>query len=442
MMKKILFLLLTLFPLLVIGCAKMDTVEPFAAQDLSPLLESGKFVQKADNFLVILDASTSMTQAPDSIYYYEREGTKFDQAKRVVDYLNQTIPALTLQGGLRVFGPGAFSLRYAEKPLYGMTPYSREGFGEALATVTGPGGGTPLAEAIAAAGRDLAGVSNQTALIIVSDAEDVGEGPVIAAQELKEKFKEELCIYPILIGKAVDWEPPGEKEKAAVMKRLAKAGQCGFNTDYETVKSPFGMVKFVTKVFFEKSGGAGRDKGVAAGVKGPASAAARGGERELGGGVDAVETERSQDHDGDGITDALDKCPATPFGLRVDDDGCPVPIQEEVSIKLQVEFDFDKDAIRPIYRETLKDFAGFLNAHPELSLLLEGHTDNFGAEKYNLTLSDDRAESVKNYLVEHFKVESGRIKTIGYGYSRPLSTNDTPAGRQRNRRVQAVISGQ
>lgn len=435
MMTKIIPLLLALFSLALGSCATIERTEPFAAEDLAPLLDSGKYLPKAANFLVIFDASTSMTEAPDSIYYYQQQ-TKFEQARMVADYLNQTIPALALQGGLRVIGPGPFSLR-AEKPLYGMTSYAREGFGAALATITSPGGGTPLAEVIAAAGDDLAGLGGHTALIIISDAEDLGEETVAAAQELAGKFPDNLCIYPILIGKAVDWQPPGEKERAALMQRLAKAGSCGFATDYETVKSPFGMAKFVTAVFFTKGGKAIRDQATdpaaAAPVPRPLS------EPDPKAGPPAARAAAMADLDGDGINDAEDRCPGTPFGLLVDDDGCALSIKEEVSIQLQLEFDFDKHEIRPLYRDKLRDF---LNTRPELVVTLEGHTDNFGDERYNLTLSDDRAASVKQYLVEQFKVKPARIKTKGYGYSRPLSANDSPEGRQRNRRVQALISGQ
>ena len=68
---------------------------------------------------------------------------------------------------------------------------------------------------------------------------------------------------------------------------------------------------------------------------------------------------------------------------------------------------------------------------------LEGHTDNVGGMAYNQDLSQRRADAVKNYLVEKFGIDSNRIKTVGYGETKPIASNDTEAGRYQNRRVQA-----
>jgi OOP family OmpA-OmpF porin len=70
---------------------------------------------------------------------------------------------------------------------------------------------------------------------------------------------------------------------------------------------------------------------------------------------------------------------------------------------------------------------------------LEGHTDSVGTEDYNMSLSRQRAESVKMYLVEKFNINASRISTVGYGKSQPVATNDTEAGKQKNRRVVANI---
>ena len=80
-----------------------------------------------------------------------------------------------------------------------------------------------------------------------------------------------------------------------------------------------------------------------------------------------------------------------------------------------------------------------MKKYSKANVLLEGHTDSMGNEDYNMNLSKRRAESVKNYLVENFNVDASRISIIGYGESNPISTNDTPAGRQNNRRVVANI---
>ena len=80
-----------------------------------------------------------------------------------------------------------------------------------------------------------------------------------------------------------------------------------------------------------------------------------------------------------------------------------------------------------------------MRRYPRANVELEGHTDNMGSDAYNMNLSRRRVESVKKYLVDKFNISASRISTVGYGESKPVSSNDTAAGRQRNRRVVANI---
>jgi OOP family OmpA-OmpF porin len=116
-------------------------------------------------------------------------------------------------------------------------------------------------------------------------------------------------------------------------------------------------------------------------------------------------------------------------------------VQEKpVSFNLYVKFDFDKDTIRPEEKDNIDEVGSFLAMHPEITLTLEGHTCNMGPEKYNLGLSMRRAESVKRYMVDKFNIDPARLTAVGYGYSRPLESNATKAGREANRRVMATIT--
>lgn len=87
---------------------------------------------------------------------------------------------------------------------------------------------------------------------------------------------------------------------------------------------------------------------------------------------------------------------------------------------------------------TLKEIGDMLTAHPDLKLMIEGHTDNVGAAATNQTLSEQRALAVKQYLVANYGIDASRLDTRGYGSSKPVSPNDTPEGRQNNRRVELV----
>jgi OOP family OmpA-OmpF porin len=145
------------------------------------------------------------------------------------------------------------------------------------------------------------------------------------------------------------------------------------------------------------------------------------------------------DSDKDGVPDYLDKCPGTPAGATVDKDGC---VHEKISIALNVEFDTNKYDIKKRYHNEIKKVSDFMKAHPQTNVVIEGHTDNvnrFGKKDKNIILSQDRANSVRQYLIDNFNIEASRITATGYGETRPIASNDTEEGRQKNRRVQAVI---
>ena len=103
-------------------------------------------------------------------------------------------------------------------------------------------------------------------------------------------------------------------------------------------------------------------------------------------------------------------------------------------------FDTAQATLKPGAREKLARVSGILVSHPDLKLEVEGHTDSVGTDEYNQGLSDRRAESVRAYLVAQ-RIAPQSITTKGFGEQQPVATNDTAAGRQRNRRVELVVSG-
>ena len=102
-------------------------------------------------------------------------------------------------------------------------------------------------------------------------------------------------------------------------------------------------------------------------------------------------------------------------------------------------FDFDKFNIKKKYRSTLDQLGHFLVDHPQTYTVLSGFTDNRGTEAYNIRLSERRAESVRKYLRNKFKISPKRILLYWYGYADPIASNNTEKGRQLNRRVTITI---
>ena len=104
-------------------------------------------------------------------------------------------------------------------------------------------------------------------------------------------------------------------------------------------------------------------------------------------------------------------------------------------------FDTGKYTLKPGAREKLSKVAGILLAYPGLNIEVDGHTDNVGGDEYNQNLSEQRAGSVRDYLVAQ-GVATNSITAKGFGKTQPVGTNDTAAGRQINRRVELVVSGE
>jgi outer membrane protein OmpA-like peptidoglycan-associated protein len=104
-------------------------------------------------------------------------------------------------------------------------------------------------------------------------------------------------------------------------------------------------------------------------------------------------------------------------------------------------FDTAKFSLRPEAREKLAKVAGIVSGHPGLRLDVEGHTDNVGGDDYNQQLSEQRGSAVRDYLTQQ-GMQQGSVSTKGFGKTQPIATNDTAAGRQQNRRVELVISGE
>jgi len=101
-------------------------------------------------------------------------------------------------------------------------------------------------------------------------------------------------------------------------------------------------------------------------------------------------------------------------------------------------FDVDKAALKTEAKTNLDKLAVILKKYPDTNILIEGHTDVTGTEEHNLALSKERAQSVSNYIAQ-IGVDPARFTTMGYGAAQPVATNDTPEGRQQNRRVELAV---
>jgi outer membrane protein OmpA-like peptidoglycan-associated protein len=148
------------------------------------------------------------------------------------------------------------------------------------------------------------------------------------------------------------------------------------------------------------------------------------------------------DNDNDTIADKDDKCPNVPGNPP---DGCPktytrvVVTEKKIELKQAVFFDTNKATIKPVSFPLLDDVASALRDNPKIKVEVQGHTDSQGNDAFNKKLSQQRAESVRNYLIKK-GITSDRMDPKGYGEDQPLEDNRTADGRAKNRRVEFVIT--
>lgn len=143
-----------------------------------------------------------------------------------------------------------------------------------------------------------------------------------------------------------------------------------------------------------------------------------------------------RDSDGDGVIDSADACPGTPAGVRVDARGCE--LQERISLE-GVTFATNSAVLDPTSVQTLDDVVTTLRRYPELKVEVQGHTDSSGNRDYNISLSQQRADAVRMYLINK-GINSSRLSARGYGPDQPVASNETATGRAQNRRVELAIS--
>lgn len=384
-MKKNLFTVTVVLSLAIAlaSCATKQT--PQAAASFQPVqLNPDAYVKKVDSFVVVMDASQSMTED-----YKGR--SKFDQAKELVTHMNRTIPPLDYRAGVVAFGSGSCLDGRDAKVLYGMTSYRRADLQAGLDSQKCAGGITPMSEGIAAShGALQTSALGRTALIVVSDFKEIYEGGAIEkAKKLKEALGDKLCIYPVVVGQDRGKKFAGE---------LAKLSGCGFAVNADDISSPNGMADYVTKVF------------LAPAPPKPAPVAA---------------TPMVKDSDGDGVPDDRDKCPNTPRGVKVRADGC-------WELK-GVFFDVDKAVIKN--PRVLDEAAAIMKANPKITGEVHGHTDSTGSEAHNQRLSERRADAVRDYFIKQ-GISGERIRAKGFGETMPVASNDTAEGRAMNRRVE------
>jgi len=397
-MQKILKTFASIAALILSGCASqpISTFEVFKAEDLNKLLTSGQYIQKVDNFFIINDSSSSMNDDYLGVGYpAQPTPTKFLIEKEILNRINQTIPNLKLTTSIRSFGFGTCLSGGFTELNQAPTSYSKSIFGSGIDALPCASGGSPIATGIDGTSDDLATYPGNTAVLILSDGYGLDSDGINELQSLKQKYGDKLCVYSVWVGNEE------ERSGITVLNQLANLSNCGYGTTADNISGPGHMADFVKSIFFKS-------------------------------GTPAVTADCSAlDTDKDGVNDCDDKCPTTIPGAKVSVMGCWI---------VDVKFDNDKAVIKPEYFPNLDNAATRIKEYPDLLIEVQGHTSKTGSFNHNMDLSERRALAVKNYLTNG--THSPNITSRGYGWTRPIDTNDTEEGRANNRRVQLEVNGQ
>jgi outer membrane protein OmpA-like peptidoglycan-associated protein len=433
-------------------------------------IDTGKYVRKVDQFVIIADGSLSMADRSHG-------QRKLGISENLMASLNQTIPSLQYEAGLRTFGRGLCKSKGKTVSIIEFGDYIGSTFGDGIARFQCANGSSPLDLALDATSADMGDHGVPSAVVIVSDGLHMGKKEVAAAEALKSTFGDNLTIYVIQIG--------DKKKGRALLDEVAAAGG-GYVKQASELTSSAAMTSFVIDAFLwpdddgdgvpnhlDKCPGTpknvkvdavgcpldsdgdgvpdyldkcpGTPKGVAVDAAGcPTDSDGDGVPDYLdkcpgtprGAKVDAKGC--PVDSDGDGVPDYLDKCPGTPRGVPVDKTGCPIKgievLGDEWMVRGKVLFALNKATIRPEAAEVLLKVANFLKKNPQYMVEIQGNTDNTGEMAWNMQLSLMRADAVKAYLVSN-GVAGGRLTTKAFGPNEPIAPNNTAEGRARNRRV-------
>ena len=353
------------------------TTEPFQAAQL----DSSAFVSSVDTFVILMDASSSMAEK-------YQDAHKITLAKKVVSGINATLPPIDAKAALVAFGSGECLEKQHALALFGPAPFSQSEMAAGLDSLKCVGGTSPMYDGTELAGQKLQESLGQTALVVVSDGEDINKDAVMqSVQALKDAMGDRLCIYTVQVG--------DDAKGTQLMQGIAEVGGCGFAVNADEITDPNAMADFVTKVFLAPA---------------PAPVAVT-----------------PLDSDGDGVPDDIDQCPGTPAGAKVNDVGCWHLAGDTVL------FDFASAEINDT--SLLEEALVILKENPDLTGDVVGHTCSIGPEAYNQGLSERRANAVRDWFIEN-GIAPERIRAVGYGETRPIASNDTEEGRRKNRRVE------
>ncbi len=155
-----------------------------------------------------------------------------------------------------------------------------------------------------------------------------------------------------------------------------------------------------------------------------------------------VQVHDLKDYEGDGVIKARDICEASEAGSEIDNSGCGSQTVNKIRRKLLINFNHNSAIVQKKYFPEIESLAKFMKEYEGADVTIEGHTSKRGSKQHNQVLSKNRAQAIKDILVNQYHIAEQRVTAIGYGFEHLLLEGDDEYIHARNRRIVAEISSE
>ncbi|SDN99095.1 OmpA-OmpF porin, OOP family [Desulfonauticus submarinus] len=349
------------------------------------------YTPKADNFIFLVDHSGSMAM------HLTEETLKIHKAKEVLTKINELLPPLKVQMGLYTITPFEEYLSIA--------PYDKTKFKDNIDDISERfsvfGRLTPLGNDLKKIEPILSKLKGKTKVIVITDGgQNKGLSPIDSLKEIYEKYPN-VCFYFIGVG--------SNPKQTKLLTKLTELKECSFFIEAKDLSSQQEVTSYLEKVFYgekttEITKKATKSKPIP--IQKP-------------------------------IVKPKPKVVKPKPSIKPKTVAPIVKVEQSILLR-SINFDFNSAKIKKEALPILKEVAVILKQYPNKKIIIAGHTCSLGPAKYNLKLSKKRAQSVAKFLIAQ-GIKKTRIKTIGYGESKPKFSNATKKGRSLNRRVEITL---
>lgn len=367
------------------GCAAqpMPVFEPFQAQDLNPLLAAG-YTQKVDNFFIINDSSSSMSDDYLGLGYASQpDATKFSVEKTILSRINETIPNLPnpVTESIRSFGFGPCLDNGFTKLNQEPTAYSKAALSAGIDSLECSSGGSPLDDGIVGSTADLAPTAGKIAVLVMSDGHDLDSYGTKEMAAMKAQYGDRLCVYGVWTGN------PEEISGLAVLNQLSSIAGCGFAVSAESVSTPEKLGLFVKTIFLEPGA-----------VTPPA--------------------------------------PIPVLHVDVEFDNDEYTLDHSTLVKSHVNGHHSNPET---VKQNLENQVKSILTTPDSQYEVQGHTNYTGKEARNILLGNERAQTIYNYLTATYPdLQKQLMQPKGYSWNCP---DEADPRSPHNRRVDLELNG-